>query len=72
MGQPFPADPELTAFTRDRLRAAASFVASLFLTAWERAGDLQLPVWDERSAGDAPWAPKADGEAPASQPAPKP
>ncbi|MBP1643172.1 MAG: hypothetical protein H6Q03_1841 [Acidobacteria bacterium] len=39
------AQPELVAFTCDRYAAAARFVASLWLTAWERSKAIELPPW---------------------------
>lgn len=46
--RPRPISPAVTAFTKDRYRAAASFLASLMRTAWEQSATIQLPTWLER------------------------
>jgi len=45
---PIPQGSELESFTRERLRAAAGFTASLYITAWENSKDIKLPEWHER------------------------
>lgn len=45
---PLPAGTEVAAFARERLRAAATFTASLYLTAWRKSAELQLPEWHRR------------------------
>jgi len=48
IGEEGAGEPEVVAFTRDRYREAAGFVASLFWTAWQDSADLDLPVWLDR------------------------
>lgn len=43
-----PIPPAVTTFTTDRFRATASFLASLYRTAWEQSAAIQLPLWLER------------------------
>ncbi|HET9766241.1 MAG TPA: hypothetical protein VFS60_05310 [Thermoanaerobaculia bacterium] len=44
-----PAIPSsVRTFTEDRFRATASFLASLYRTAWEQSAAIQLPSWLER------------------------
>src|SRR5581483_11942070 len=43
-----PPSKALRAFVDERFRSTASFIASLYLTAWERSASLQLPSWDHR------------------------
>lgn len=45
------ADPAVVAFTCERFRESASFLARLFLTAWEGSAQLELPAWLERESG---------------------
>lgn len=45
-GRPWP--PGVVEFTAERYRASVRFVASLFLTAWERSAAVSLPGWLER------------------------
>ena len=45
LDKPLGDDPALNAFVRERLRRAALFTACLYLTAWERSADYQLPAW---------------------------
>ncbi|HEV8238837.1 MAG TPA: hypothetical protein VGS57_05680 [Thermoanaerobaculia bacterium] len=46
---PAPAVPaSVTVFTAERYRATASFLASLYRTAWEQSAAIQLPNWLER------------------------
>jgi hypothetical protein len=46
---PAPAiSPAVTAFASERYRATATFLASLYLTAWEQSATIQLPSWLER------------------------
>lgn len=46
-GEVDPGSPEARRFTRERYEAAARFTARLWLTAWERSGELELPEWME-------------------------
>lgn len=55
-------DAKVIEFGRDRLQAAAQFIASLYLTAWRDSADLPLPEWQVRDL-------LATEKAPASQPA---
>ena len=41
-------DAEVRAFATDRMRAAISFTASLYRTAWEESAELKLPSWLKR------------------------
>lgn len=43
-----PSDPGVVAFTRERYREAAGFVASLLRTAWQDSARLELPAWIDR------------------------
>jgi hypothetical protein len=46
-----PAPPiplSVSAFTAERFRVTAAFLASLYLTAWEQSAAIQLPNWLER------------------------
>ena len=43
-----PIPPAVATFTTERYRATASFLASLFRSAWERSATIKLPVWLER------------------------
>ena len=45
------ADPAVVAFTCERFRESASFLARLLLTAWEGSAQLELPAWLERESG---------------------
>lgn len=45
---PRPPSPAVVAFTAERYRATASFLASLYLTAWEQSAKIELPRWLER------------------------
>jgi hypothetical protein len=54
-------DAEVLAFGKDRLQAAAEFIASLYLTAWRDSADLPLPDWHLREMA-------ATEKVPASQP----
>jgi hypothetical protein len=46
---PRPAiSPAVVAFTGERYRATATFLASLYLTAWEQSAALELPRWHDR------------------------
>jgi hypothetical protein len=46
--RPRPISAAVTAFTKERYRATASFLASLIRTAWEQSATIQLPSWHER------------------------
>ena len=48
---PLPAGSEVAEFTAERLRASASFTASLYLTAWRNSAKLELPEWHRRPLG---------------------
>jgi hypothetical protein len=48
LGEEGASEPEVVAFTRDRYREAAGFVASLYWTAWQDSAGLELPVWLDR------------------------
>ncbi len=45
-------DPEVVAFTVDRVRASADFLATLYLTAWHDSATVRLPDWLDRPAFD--------------------
>lgn len=45
---PIGADPNVLEFTAHRLRAAAAFTASLYLTAWLDSAAINLPDWHKR------------------------
>jgi hypothetical protein len=45
---PWTAEPEVEAFTRERARASARFLGSLYLTAWKRSESIRLPAWLKR------------------------
>jgi len=47
-----PLTGEVRAFTIERERAAASFVADLFLSAWRNSADIQNPGWLDRKVFD--------------------
>lgn len=47
---PRTADPRVERFARDRARAAAGFIASLYLTAWRDSADIKPPHWLDRPA----------------------
>lgn len=40
-----PLPPAVRVFTEQRYRAAVRFTASLFLTAWEKSAEVELPDW---------------------------
>ncbi len=42
--------PEVVAFTCERYRAAALFLARLFATAWEKSASIELPDWLHRES----------------------
>jgi hypothetical protein len=46
---PLGGNPPVQAFCRDRLRAAASLTADLFLSAWEDSANVVFPEWFEQS-----------------------
>lgn len=43
-------DPLVVAFAKDRTREAARFTSALYLTAWRRSAELELPGWLDRGA----------------------
>ncbi|MFN3652512.1 MAG: hypothetical protein ACK47B_23290 [Armatimonadota bacterium] len=45
----WPPSPEIRAFTRERAAAATRFLASLYLTAWEKSATIRLPEWLDRT-----------------------
>jgi hypothetical protein len=47
-GQPLPEQGAASDFFRERYRAAASFTAGLYWTAWCDSGKFPLPEWDKR------------------------
>ena len=48
--------PPVVAFTEERFRATASFLASLFYTAWQRSAAIELPPWHQRQPEPKPGA----------------
>ena len=46
--KPGATDPAVIRFTNERSREATRFTAALFLTAWRRSADVELPVWLKR------------------------
>lgn len=58
---------EVRAFAEERARASTRFLASLYLTAWEKSASLRLPPWLEREPAAKAAAPKTSRRiAPAS------
>ena len=59
-----PVSPEAMTFARERVAASIRFTASLFLTAWELSGKIDLPRWyrelQTASVGGTPASPAAD------------
>jgi len=51
-----PPSAAVMAFASERFRTTATFIANLYLTAWERSATIQIPAWDKR-AGPGNWAP---------------
>jgi hypothetical protein len=45
---PWERSAETVPFMLDRMRAAAEFTASLFLTAWEQSATIEIPEWVEQ------------------------
>ena len=45
---PWDPVPEVTEFAIERAREAVCFTTALYLTAWERSADIELPAWFER------------------------
>jgi hypothetical protein len=57
---PWTPSPAVLEFTRERGRAAARFLGSLYLTAWRKSAKIGLPTWLEREEVAAtPAAPAA-------------
>lgn len=52
-------DPTVREFATERLRAAASFTASLYLTAWAMSADLEPPAWLHRELFEETFDPNA-------------
>jgi len=63
---------ELEAFGVERLRAAARFTASLYLTVWENSAKLKLPEWLARERAECPLLPGVATTRPAGAAAPRP
>lgn len=47
--RPKPISAAITAFTKERYRAAVVFLASLYRTAWEQSASIQIPSWHQRA-----------------------
>jgi hypothetical protein len=45
--------PELQEFEQERFRTAVGFIATLYLTAWEKSAQVAVPDWVKPSAGEA-------------------
>ncbi|MFA7235895.1 MAG: hypothetical protein WC058_03435 [Phycisphaeraceae bacterium] len=43
-------DPDVIAFGTERMKAGATFIASLYRTAWVKSADVKLPNWLDREA----------------------
>ncbi len=52
--QPLDPNGPVAAWTRERLAAAATFTARLYLTAWVRSEAIKVPGWHKREVGEAP------------------
>jgi len=61
--------PAVAAFADERLRAAARFVASLYLTAWVNSAKVRLPSWLDRARPKRPVDRKHKAAAAPSRPA---
>jgi hypothetical protein len=48
--------PPVVAFTEERFRATATFLANLFYTAWRRSATIELPSWHDRPSEPRPGA----------------
>lgn len=48
LDKPIPAGSAVEAFAVERLKAAANFTTSLYLTAWRGSAALELPQWHKR------------------------
>ena len=46
----------VVAFTEERFRATAAFLASLFYTAWQRSAAVEMPPWHQRQPEPKPGA----------------
>ena len=55
---PLPADSPVAPFAAERMRAAARFTASLYLTAWKDSSAIKLPAWYKRPPEDPPSPPR--------------
>jgi hypothetical protein len=67
-GEPGVPDPDVQAFAEERLRAAAVFLANLYLTVWTDSARAVLPAWEDRTPaprppGSADATPKPDDPA---------
>lgn len=51
------ANDEVRAFAIERMRAAASFTADLYLSAWRNSANIQLPFWLDRKVFDGNFDP---------------
>lgn len=47
--EPLGDDPKVLAFVRDRMRCSVEFLASCYLTAWERSAARKMPDWYNRA-----------------------
>jgi hypothetical protein len=62
---------EVAELAQDRMRAAAAFIASLYLTAWQDSREIELPSWHRAfPAASRPATAATQPAAPASMPAP--
>jgi len=52
-----PLQGDVLAFTLSRHRAAASFTADLFISAWRNSGDVRMPQWLDRKVFDETFDP---------------
>jgi hypothetical protein len=61
MEEPLAAEGKVADFAAERLRAAARFLASLYLTAWTNSRKIELPPWHRAGTplGQARWEPTA-------------
>ncbi len=59
-----PLSDEVAQFTKERMKAAAAFIASLYLTAWQDSAKIELPAWHR--ARTMPRAPQTQPGGPPS------
>ena len=67
--KPLKPDGPAAAFARERMQAAATFTARLFLTAWRDSARIKLPEWHHRPAGKGSTGDTASAKAHAPAPA---